>query len=252
MAPPPGGRWAIRWVIPLGAGWRDSHWVGWREPIRGRGGGSGSAARSWAGQAPPLQVSPVPDRTPLSGQPARGAPHGPGPPRGHPRDGHLDRRGPEVHRVPPPQRVRAADPRRGAAGTQRQAGHADDGRPADHGLDGRSVPHLLRPHARGADGLLRHPRLRRDRLHRRLDEAHATPLARPRRPLEARPARAHHGLRRARRLRAGLRDEHLPAARRRRLRPLLGLVRAPLPDDRRRRQRREPHRRPRRARGRAR
>ena len=73
----------------------------------------------------------------------------------------------------------------GPAGARGQAGHADDGRPADPLLAPRPVPDPEQLHDPGADGLLLHGRLRRDRLPRRLHQGHAPALARPERPLEA-------------------------------------------------------------------
>ena len=100
-------------------------------------------------------------------------------------DGHLHPRRTQVHRLPAQERVRPADPRGGPEGPRAQAGDAGDGRPPDHDLDGGAVPHLLEPDAPGADGVLRHARLRGDRLRRRLDEGLAPPLARALGPLEA-------------------------------------------------------------------
>ena len=62
----------------------------------------------------------------------------------------------------------------GPQGHVAKQGTPDDGRAADHGRHGRAVSRLLRPHARGADRLLRHARLRRDRLRRRLDRSSRT------------------------------------------------------------------------------
>ena len=90
-------------------------------------------------------------------------------------------------------------------------------------------------------------RVRRDRLHRRLHQGQAPPLARPRRPLEAAAARRDHGLPRLGRPGAGARHRRLHS-RARRDRPVVGLVRARLLHRRGRGQRREPHGRPRRAR----
>ena len=79
-----------------------------------------------------------------------------------------------VHRLPAPERVRAADPRGGAGRAHVQAGHADAGRPRPARLRADLVRRLHEADDAGARGGRDDGRLRRDRLRRRLPEAHAT------------------------------------------------------------------------------
>ena len=72
---------------------------------------------------------------------------------------HLPR--PEVHRVPAPAGVRAADPRGGARGAPREGRHPDDGRPADLHRRRGPVPGALGPRHAEPRGLRRGDRLRR-------------------------------------------------------------------------------------------
>ena len=146
--------------------------------------------------------------------------------------------------------VRPADPRGGPAGAPREGRHADDGRadplPGDRG----SVPGALRPRHRQPRRLRRRARLRRARLRRRLHQDLQAPLARLSAPLQAaRPDRDRAGavvgrLRRAR-PRPGARVADL----RHRDLPRPGALPAlHLPRRRRRLERGQPHRRPRRPR----
>ena len=116
------------------------------------------------------------------------------------------------------------------------------------------IPFLALSHytQAGAHRLLRHARLRRDRVHRRLVQGPPPPLARPQRPLEAPAARGDH--RRCRLVGARHRalDGRLRAGARLADRLSLRLLRPPVPDHRGRGERREPDRRHRRARGRGR
>src|SRR6266576_1393079 len=111
------------------------------------------------------------------------------------RDGHLDPRRPQVHRLPAPERVRPAHPPGTAGRAPPEAGHTDDGRPADLVLDGDPIPRALEIHAGRSDGLLRHARLRGDRLRRRLVQGASPPVAGAQRPLEAPAPRRDHGRR---------------------------------------------------------
>ena len=115
------------------------------------------------------------------------------------------------------------------------------------------IPFLALSHytEAGADGLLRHARLRRDRVHRRLVQGPAPPLARPQRPLEAPAAGRDHRRCRLVGERHRALDGHLCAGARLADRALLRLLRAPVPDHRGRGERREPDGRHRRARRRA-
>ena len=116
-------------------------------------------------------------------------------PRGGPaRNAHLDRRRTEVHRVPPPERVRASMIRE-----EGPAGHAvKQGTPTMGGLlmvfsVTVAVPGAEPLDGRGTDRLRRDARVRRDRLRRRLHQGPPPPFARPLRPVEAAPAGGDHG-----------------------------------------------------------
>ena len=157
---------------------------------------------------------------------------------------------PEVHRVPAGAGVRPADPRGGTAGAPREGGHADDGRADPLPRDRGPLPGALRARHREPRGLRGRARLRGARLRRRLHQDHQAPLARALGALQAaRPDRARAGALvgrlRAARARPGARvadlrhrDLHRPGA----------LPALRLPGDRRGLERRQPHRRARRAR----
>ena len=146
------------------------------------------------------------------------------------------------------------DPRGGARAPLGQAGHADDGRRADRDRRDDRVPRDQRPHAAGAhrssarrspaaaigflDDLIKLRHRRSLGLSGRVEDAAAARDRRRRLRRRAPPAAS------ATAVFIPIVDQHAPAR--------LGLVRARLPDHRRRRERREPHRRPRRARRRAR
>ena len=116
-----------------------------------------------------------------------------------------------------------------------------------------ALPPVFRPlalHAARAHRPLRHRRLRRDRLPRRLHQAPPPPLARPEGSLEAPAPARDHRRRRIRPSGGGARGHvDLPAHRRRRPAALVPLLSVPLPRDRRRGERRQPDGRSRRARG---
>ena len=114
------------------------------------------------------------------------------------------------------------------------------------------VPFLvaLDVHAARAGAAVPHPRLRRDRLHGRLPQGAQAPLARPLGALEDARARADHDRRRLGRDAGRLpRHRDLLPDRRRQHRPRLVLLPVPLHRDRGHRERRQPDRRDRRARG---
>ena len=116
-----------------------------------------------------------------------------------------------------------------AGAPHRQAGHADAGRARHPRRRLRRVPRALELHDERAARLLRHARLRRDRLSRRLHQAHAPALARPERPLEAAPARGDRHRRRVRQRTPRALDERLPSRRATGSSAVVGLVRARLP-----------------------
>ena len=97
-------------------------------------------------------------------------------PRPHRRRRRADRLGPrraEVHRLPSRERVRPAHPRGGPRAPLSQAGDADDGRAADPVRGDDRVPADVALPAAVAHRALRDARVRRDRLPRRLHQAHA-------------------------------------------------------------------------------
>ena len=144
---------------------------------------------------------------------------------------------------------RAADPRRRA-----RSHIVKQGTPTMGGLlilATAIAPFLvaLALHAAGADAPLRHARLRRDRVHRRLPQGAQAPLARPLGPLEDARPRPDHDRRRVGRDPGRLsRHRDLLPDRRRQHRPRLVLLPVPLHRDRGNLERRQPDRRPRRAR----
>ena len=179
-----------------------------------------------------------------------GQEHGPSPDRRPRRDGDRHRDRPHLHRVAAPRRRRPADPRGGPGPPHRQAGDADDGRPADPRHRGGAVPRALEVHAARPGAAVPHRRLRRDRLHRRLPEGAQAPLARPLGALEdARPGADHDRRRLGRDAGRLPRHRDLLPDRRRQHRPRLVLLPVPLHRDRGHGERRQPHRRHRRARG---
>ena len=125
-----------------------------------------------ASSSSPATPSSSRDRAPWASRSSRkrcstatgSGPSGTSPRRGHLRDGDLDPRRPEVHRLHAPEGVRPAHPRGGAGGPPRQAGDADDGRPPDRLLDDHPLPRAQPLHDGRAHRLLRHARLRRDRV----------------------------------------------------------------------------------------
>ena len=84
----------------------------------------------------------------------------------------------------------------GPAGPRGEAGHARDGWRADPHRRLDRLPRAEPLHHGRADGLLRHGRVRRDRLRRRRHQADAPALAGALRALEADPARPRHRARR--------------------------------------------------------
>ena len=126
---------------------------------------------------------------PRAGRAETARTNGTSPRRGPAGHAHLDRRRTEVHRVPPPERDGPAHPRGRPRRPPDQAGDADHGRPAAGLLGDRRLPGAQPLHDRGTGRLRRDARVRRGRLCGRLHQAPPSPLARPRRPLEARPPR---------------------------------------------------------------
>ena len=179
-------------------------------------------------------------RSPPHGESARGGPGG---------DGDRRRHRPTVHRLAAPGERRPADPRGRAQAPRRQAGDADDGRAAHPVRRGASVRRRVALHDPRADRDAGHPRLRDDRVRRRLPQGAQAPLARAVRPLEAAPAR-----RRDRRRWLGDDPGRLHGHRdllpgdRRQHRPALVLLPVPVHPHRGNGERRQPHGRPRRAR----